>query len=131
MKASSRILLVLASAALAGGLSWAIPHWPSILVPEAPVYAWLALAAVAWGFFFLVLAPFWLPAIVPVRSTSTLRVVSAACAGLLFLVAIAAGVLQAMAGAFSLLLASIAVIAMCAGLFHWRSGFGKAANHVV
>jgi len=130
MKASKRIFVLLASAAAAGGLAWAF-YRPSLLVPEAPLGARLGLAAVYAGMFFLVLVPLWLPAVVPASSNRILKVVSVVCAGALFLLVAAAVVLQVLTGAFSVFLSSAAVVAACAGLFHWRAGIGKASGHAV
>lgn len=85
MSLLARTILLLVSAAMAIGGAWLV-HEPNFgLIPEAPFGAVVLMAVLAWGMWFAVLFPVWLPAVVPSGWFNTMRVVSILCGGLLLL----------------------------------------------
>ena len=125
-----RTLLWLVSILLSGALSWAF-HWPLPVVPEASLGARAGIAAIGFGLLFFLLFPLWLPAVVPSRFKGATRVISVACAALLFVLALLAVLFQTVAGVLSVPLSLVAVFAIFGAVLHGRRSRVGGVPHVV
>lgn len=125
MNRAFRNAFLLASAIVAGGLTWLFGS-RHLLTPEAPAYAVALMSVLAWVMWFIFLLPIWLPACVPNNWPRTVRVVSA-LSGLLLLSAVVAwaGMFFAFGGHPTWVTTAVALVIALVGVWHLARGFNQ------
>ncbi len=79
-----RFALLAVPAALAVWLGWFF-YQPTVLVWDAPFFVVLIMAGACWLFWFVILAPIWIPALVPDSMPKFARAMHLVCGVLLLL----------------------------------------------
>ena len=84
METRARVALLVVPAALAIWLGWFF-YQPTVIVWDAPFFAVAVMAGASWLFWFVILAPIWLPALVPNSMPKFARAMHLVCGVLLLL----------------------------------------------